>query len=79
MLLRLLTLPLTGPARLGWWVLEQVVQAAERELYDERAILAALRDLQRAADRGEIDEDEHAAAEAVLLQRLVAARDAGRT
>lgn len=78
MLLRLLTLPITGPLRLGWWVVEQVIGVAEAQLHDETAIVAALRDLERALDEGAIDEDEHAAAEAILLERLVAARAARR-
>jgi hypothetical protein len=55
----LLTLPITGPARAGWWILEQVIGAAEAELYDEDKITAQLRAL---------------AAEAALIERLVEAR-----
>lgn len=74
MLLRLLTLPLTGPAWLGWWVIEQVIGAAEAELYDEAAIVAALRRLTTQVEEGGITEEEHATAEAVLLERLAEAR-----
>lgn len=74
MLLRLLTLPITGPAQLGWWVIERVVGAAEEELYSEERVIAAMRDLNRQLDEGLISEEEHAAAEAVLVERLMIAR-----
>ncbi|WP_052667825.1 gas vesicle protein GvpG [Nitriliruptor alkaliphilus] len=70
----LLTLPITGPARAGWWVLEQVIGAAEAELYDEGQIQAQMRTLAAEFDAGRITEEEHAAAEAVLIERLVEAR-----
>lgn len=70
----LLTLPVTGPARAGWWVLEQVIGAAEAEMYDEGRIVAQMRALAAEVDAGRISEDEHAAAEAVLIEQLVVAR-----
>jgi hypothetical protein len=70
----LLTLPVTGPARAGWWMLEQVVGAAEAELYDEGRIVAEMRALAADADAGRITDEEHAAAEAALIERLVEAR-----
>jgi hypothetical protein len=70
----LLTLPVTGPPKAGWWVLEQVVHAAEEELYDEGRIAAELRALSAQVEAGEITEEEHAAQEEALLQRLVEAR-----
>jgi hypothetical protein len=73
-LLSLLTFPITGPARGGWWVLEQVVEAAEAELYDEGKIVAELRALTADVEAGRISEQEHAAAEEVLLARLMEAR-----
>lgn len=69
-----LTLPITGPARAGWWMLEQIVGAAEAELYDEARIVAEMRALAADADAGHISDEEHAAAEAVLIERLVEAR-----
>ncbi|MEX1177230.1 MAG: gas vesicle protein GvpG [Nitriliruptor sp.] len=71
---RLLALPLTAPARAGGWVLEQIVNAAEDELYDEDRIVAQIRDLSAALDAGAITEDEHALGEEALLARLVEAR-----
>jgi hypothetical protein len=73
-LLGLLTVPLIGPVRAGWWVIEQIAATAEAELYDEDRIVAALRSLAVEVQDGRISEDEHAAAEAVLLERLVEAR-----
>jgi hypothetical protein len=73
-LLSLLTFPITGPARGGWWVLEQIVEAAEAELYDEGRIVAELRALTAEVEAGRISEEEHAAAEEVLLARLMEAR-----
>jgi hypothetical protein len=73
-LLSLLTFPITGPARGGWWVLEQIVEAAEAELYDEGRIVAELRALTADVEAGRISEQEHAAAEEVLLARLMEAR-----
>jgi hypothetical protein len=73
-LLSLLTFPVTGPARGGWWVLEQIVEAAEAELYDEGRIVAELRALTAEVEAGRISEEEHAAAEEVLLARLMEAR-----
>jgi hypothetical protein len=73
-LLSLLTWPVTGPARGGWWVLEQIVGAAEAELYDEGKIVAELRALTAEVEAGRISEEEHAAAEEILLARLMEAR-----
>jgi hypothetical protein len=73
-LLRLLTFPITGPAQLGWWIIEQIIGAAESELYSEDRIVAAMRELNRQFEDGVIGEEEHAAAEAVLVERLMIAR-----
>lgn len=73
-LLSALTWPVTGPVRGGWWVLQQIVAAAEAELYDEGKIVAELRALTADVEAGVISEEEHAAAEEVLLERLMEAR-----
>ena len=70
----LLTLPITGPARAGWWVLEQVLGAAEAELYDEGRITAHIRALAAELEAGHITEEQHALAEEALLARLLEAR-----
>jgi hypothetical protein len=74
LLTNLLTLPVTGPVRAGWWVLERIVENAEAELYDENRILAELRNLASAVEEGHLTEEEHAAAETALLERLMEAR-----
>jgi hypothetical protein len=71
---RLLALPVTGPAKAGWWVLEQIVAAAEDELYDEDRIVAQIRALSDELEAGTITEEEHAFAEEALLEKLVEAR-----
>jgi hypothetical protein len=71
---RLLALPVTGPAKAGWWVLEQILAAAEDELYDEDRIVAQIRALSDELEAGTITEEEHAFAEEAMLERLVEAR-----
>lgn len=71
---KLLAAPLVGPAVLGPWLLDQVIAAAEAELYDPDRIVLHLRELAREFEEGRLTEDEHAAAEAVLLERLMEAR-----
>lgn len=70
----LITLPVSGPLKAGWWVMEQVIAAAEAELYDEDRIIAEIRALAADLDEGRITEEEHAAAEEILLERLMEAR-----
>jgi hypothetical protein len=69
----LLTLPL-APVRGTAWIAERLLEQAERELYDERAIRAQLMEIQSAREEGAIAEDEATRAEDELLQRLLAAR-----
>jgi hypothetical protein len=74
LIFKLLTAPVTGPVKAGWWVLERIIEEAEAELYDEQRIVAELRTITAQVERGEISEDEHAAAEEILLDRLAEAR-----
>jgi hypothetical protein len=69
----LLTLPL-APVRGTAWIAEKVLEQAESEYYDERAIRAQLMDIQAAREAGEIDEQTAAEAEDALLERLIAQR-----
>ena len=73
-LLSALSWPMTGPVRGGWWLLQQIAAAGEAELYDEGKIVAQLRALTADVEAGRISEQEHAAAEEVLLARLMEAR-----
>ncbi|MFK0157212.1 gas vesicle protein GvpG [Streptomyces sp. NPDC090499] len=74
----LLLLPF-APVRGSAWVIEQVVQEAERIYYDPAAIRAELARLEERLEAGEIDEEEFDQAEDELLDRLETAlrRDAG--
>lgn len=69
----LLTLPL-APVRGTVWLAERIQEQAELELHDEDAIRAQLMELEAARAAGDITDEELAAAEDVLLERLLAAR-----
>ena len=69
----LLTLPL-APVRGTAWLAERIQEQAEAELYDEGAIQEQLMQLEELHATGEIDDEELAAAEDALLERLVEAR-----
>ena len=69
----LLTLPL-APVRGTAWIAERLLEQAERELYDERAIRAQLMEIQSAREEGALADDEATRAEDELLRRLLAAR-----
>lgn len=72
----LLTLPL-APVRGTVWVAEQVLDEAERQYYDEGAILGQLQDIEAARADGTIDEDDAARAEEALVERLLEGRARG--
>jgi hypothetical protein len=69
----LLTLPL-APVRGTVWLAERIQEQAESELYDESAIRAGLLELESARQAGTLDEQEIAAAEDALIERLMAIR-----
>ncbi len=66
----LLTLPL-APVRGTVWLAEQILEQAESEFYDERAIRAQLREIDAARTAGEIDEQSATEAENALIERLM--------
>lgn len=70
----ILTAPVTGPLRGSWWVMNQILAAAEAEVYDEDRIVAEIRALAIEYEEGRISAEEHAAAEELLLDRLMEAR-----
>lgn len=72
----LLTLPL-APVRGTVWVAEKVLEEAEREYYDEGAILSQLQDIEAARAEGTIDEEEAARAEDALVERMMEGRARG--
>ena len=70
----LLLFPVTGPYHGIRFILEQIREEAEAEMFDERGIQARLMALGLSLDQGEISEDEYLEAEATLLARLNQAR-----
>jgi Gas vesicle protein G len=66
----LITLPL-APVRGTVWIAEQVLEQAESEYYDEGAIRDRLFEIEAAREAGEIDDEEAARAEDMLLERLM--------
>jgi hypothetical protein len=69
----LLTLPL-APVRGTVWVAERILEQAEREYYDEGAIRAQLAEIETLREAGEIDDEEAARAEDMLVGRLLSGR-----
>lgn len=65
----LLTLPL-APVRGVAWIADQVVEEAERQLYDEDRIRAELLQLELDAEDGKLSEEEIRSREDELLERL---------
>lgn len=75
LLLKLLTLPVSGPVGGTLWVADQLLAAAEREYYDEGAIRHELQDLERRFEAGELSEDDYEAAADALVERLLVAAE----
>jgi hypothetical protein len=69
----LLTLPL-APVRGVAWVTEQLIEEAERQLYDENVIRRELLEVELAFDEGQIDELERRDREEELMERLAVSR-----
>ena len=69
----LVTLPLT-PVRGVVWVVEQVADEVDRQLFDETRIRAELLQVELDHDAGLLDDEERAAIEEELLARLAIAR-----
>ncbi len=69
----LATLPLT-PVRGVVWVVEQVADEADRQLFDETRIRAELLQVELDHDEGLVDDEERAAIEEELFARLAIAR-----
>ena len=69
----LLTLPL-APVRGTIWLAEQLAEAAENELYDEKKILRELMDLEMQESEGTLAPEERRLREDDLLERLSVAK-----
>ena len=66
----LLLLPIVGPARGMRFLLEQIKEQADTEMFDERPVREALFALSTMLDLGQITEEEYLVEEEVLLARL---------
>jgi cytochrome c-type biogenesis protein CcmI len=74
-LLKLLTFPVSGPAAGGKWVLQTILEQAERQHYDVGAIQQQMAELARQYQNGLIGDEEFDRQEEALLQRLLEARE----
>lgn len=75
LLIKLLTLPVSGPVLGTFWVIDRIVEEAAREADPEVAAQRALAELAALGD-DDLDEAERAEVEEVLLDRLRLARAA---
>jgi len=75
MLFKILGAPITAPLFGFRFILSQLEEMAERELYDEERIKEDLLLLQLRLDDGEITEDEYLVDEAEIMARMRAARE----
>ena len=73
----LVTLPL-APVRGAAWVAEQVAEEADRQMFDETRIRGELLQLELDHEEGRIGDEERAALEDDLLERLAVARQRAR-
>ncbi len=70
LLLDVLTMPVLGVPRLVHWVAKEFAEEVERQELDEGKLQGQLLDLQMRYELGEIDDEQYAAEERVLLERL---------
>ena len=70
MLLKLLTLPISGPIAGIRYCLDKVVEVAEREMWDEEPVREQLILTNQAFEEGRMTEEEFREREAELLTRL---------
>ena len=73
----LVTLPL-APVRGAAWVAEQVAEEADRQMFDEARIRGELLQLELDHEEGRVGDEERAALEDDLLERLAVARQRAR-
>lgn len=75
MLLRLLTLPVSGPIGGLNWIAEKIVEQADSELNDLENLQKQLLALQLSFDMGEVDEEIFEEQEEELLLAIQALQD----
>ncbi len=74
-LFKLLTLPVSGPVLGGKWVLQTILDQAERQHYDVTGIQQQMAELAAQYQAGVVSDAEFDRQEEALLQRLLEARD----
>lgn len=74
-LFKLLTFPVSGPLMGGKWVLQTLLDEAERRYYDEAAIRHEMAELEKRLLAREIDDETFDRHEEALLERLLEARE----
>jgi hypothetical protein len=79
MLIRLLTLPISGPIAGIRYCLEKVAEVADRELWDEEPVREELILVNQAYEEGRLSEEDFRAREAELLTRLREIREHTRS
>jgi hypothetical protein len=76
LLTNLLLFPITGPARGISFILNTIADQADQEFTSADKVREKLMELQLRYDMGEVSEEEYAANEAFLLERLNAIQQA---
>ena len=73
-LFKLLTFPVSGPVTGTRWLLQTILDEAERRHYDPAAIRQQMADLENQHQTGRISDQEFDRREEALLERLLEAR-----
>jgi len=73
-LFKLLTFPVSGPVTGTRWLLQTILDEAERRHYDPAAIRQQMADLESQHQTGRISDQEFDRREEALLERLLEAR-----
>ena len=74
-LLKLVTFPVSGPLTGTKWVLQTLLDQAERQYYDETAIRREMAELEARLRGGQISDREFDEREEALFERLLEARE----
>ena len=74
-LFKLLTFPISGPVVGGKWVLQTILDQAERQHYDVGAIQQQMAELATQFQAGLVTDAEFDRCEEALLERLLEARE----
>jgi hypothetical protein len=72
---KVLFFPVTGPVAGIRWSLGQVQRVVEEQLVDDTPVKQELMELQMLLELGDVDDEEYARREAVLMQRLREVRE----